>query len=503
MTRQQIELQKAFYLHLLSLDNRTEIDDHLKQALRLLVAITRADEGYIEMIDLSGNTIFSSISFSDEEVRNIQSVISTGVIRETLEKQKIVQTSSAITDPRFRERVSVQDARIKGVLCVPVKTGRGKGVVYLQGDHIHDRESEALLDDVLLFTRHISSVLDQLLINRMNTAACDYTEELRKQYQLEKIIGRSEALAKILKAALMVAPLKVNVLLTGKSGTGKTQMAEIIHRNSFQAENPFVELNCAAIPESLMENELFGSVAGAHSTATRAMPGKVAAAEGGTLFLDEISELSSSAQAKLLQLLESGVYYPLGSSKPSSADVRVITASNIDLEKAVIDGRFREDLYYRIRIFAIHMPELSERGDDVVELISYFCREISQKHGLAEKSVSAPAMAFLISRHWDGNIRELRHTLESAVIHASLEDRNEIVKKDLQAGNSENTGPQMTDISFKEATLQFQKEFIKLKLDENNWNISQTAKALEMSRSQLNNLIRQFNLSRQTHHPET
>ena len=175
----------------------------------------------------------------------------------------------------------------------------------------------------------------------------------------------------------MVSPLDVSILLTGESGTGKSQIARVVHENGPPRRHPFIEVNCAALPETLIESELFGAVAGGHSTATRSIPGKVAAAERGTLFLDEVSELTPASQGKLLQLLQSKQYFPLGASETRTADVRVIAATNTDLEAAVKRGRFREDLFYRLQVLPVRVPGLAERRDDIPELAHHFCASCS------------------------------------------------------------------------------------------------------------------------------
>jgi Nif-specific regulatory protein len=197
--------------------------------------------------------------------------------------------------------------------------------------------------------RHLAPLVDRLLAEHGRREAGDATSALRTTLKLDGVIGRSAALAAALKQAALVAPLDVHVLVTGETGTGKSQLARVIHDNGPRAAHPFIELNCAAIPETLVESELFGALPGAHSTATRRIEGKVAAAQRGTLMLDEIADLSLAAQAKLLQLLQSKEYFPLGAAKAERADVRVIAATNADLKQAVAERCFREDLFFRLR----------------------------------------------------------------------------------------------------------------------------------------------------------
>jgi Nif-specific regulatory protein len=212
----------------------------------------------------------------------------------------------------------------------------------------------------------------------------------------------------------LVAPLDVTVLLTGESGTGKSLLARAIHDNGPRAAGPFVELNCAALPEGLIESELFGAVAGAHSTATRAVPGKVRGAEGGTLFLDEIAELAPAAQAKLLHLLHAREYFPLGAPRAVRADIRLIAATNVDLDAAVAEKRFREDLYFRLRVLPIRVPTLAERKEDLADLSVYLLGTACRRHSLPAFSLSPGAVRAVEASPWPGNVRELAHALEAA-----------------------------------------------------------------------------------------
>src|SRR6185436_6860984 len=200
----------------------------------------------------------------------------------------------------------------------------------------------------------------------------DHTREARKKLDASDVVGKSESIAALLREVALVAPLDVSVLLTGDTGTGKGLLGRVIHINSPRRSHPLVELNCATIPEPLMESELFGAMPGAHSTASHRMEGKIAAAENGTLVLDEITELSVTAQAKLLQLLQTKEYYPLGASRPRSADIRLVAATNVDLKAAVEQKRLREDLFYRLQVLPIRVPTLAERRDDVELLARHF-----------------------------------------------------------------------------------------------------------------------------------
>jgi Nif-specific regulatory protein len=292
----------------------------------------------------------------------------------------------------------------------------------------------------------------------------------------------------------------VSVLLTGETGTGKSQLARLIHLNSGRAAQPFVELNCATLPEALVESELFGAEAGAHSTATRRVEGKVRAAQRGTLFLDEVSELPLAVQAKLLQLLQSRTYYPLGSSKPTHADVRIIAASNVDLQAAVAEKKLREDLFYRLQVLPIRMPSLDERREDVAELAAHFVAATCAQHRFPAIRLSPTALRALECAEWPGNVRQLANTIEAGVIRAvgkgaAAVERPHLFPDDPVHDSDSTDTPAGT--TFQEATRRFQRTFLEEALRESGWNIAQTARRLDLARTYVYTLIRAFGLRRE------
>jgi len=240
---------------------------------------------------------------------------------------------------------------------------------------------------------------------------------LDERYGFERILGQAPAFLEALDQAKKVAPTETTVLLTGESGTGKEALARAIHYASARADGPFVTLNCAALPEPLIESELFGHERGAFTGADRLKRGRFELAAGGTLFLDEVGELAPGGQAKLLRVLQEREFERVGSTTPLRADVRLITAArHRDLERAVADGRFRDDLFYRLAVFRLHLPALRERGDDVLLLAGHFVRELGVKMGRGEPGLSRDANDVLLAHRWPGNIRELQNAVERALI---------------------------------------------------------------------------------------
>jgi Nif-specific regulatory protein len=310
------------------------------------------------------------------------------------------------------------------------------------------------------------------------------------------VVGRSGALAAVLDQVALVSSLEVSVLLTGDSGTGKSQLARVIHENSPRAPHPFVALNCATLPEGLVESELFGALPGAHSTASRKIEGKVAAADRGTLFLDEVGDLSAAAQAKVLQLLHAKEYYPLGATRAVHADIRLIAATNVDLERAVAEHRFREDLFYRLHVLPVRVPSLDERRADIPLLAAYFSTDASRRHGLPERPLSPNGLRALESAEWPGNVRQLAHTVEAAVIRAAGEHAAQIEAAHLFPG-SRAAAPESADgVTFQEATRRFQAEMLRQALEANGWNVVETARRLDLARSHAYKLISAFGIER-------
>jgi len=486
-------------VRLLELGQQRELEPFLREALALVVEAAEARQGYLELYDdadvAGAPRWWIAHGFSEAEIQNVRSAISSGIIAEAAATGQTVVTPSALLDPRFSARESVMRSHIEAVLCAPIGADPPRGVLYLQGRSAPGLFSNDERNRAEIFTKHLVPLVDRMLVEHQRRRAGDATTALRSTLKLREVIGRSAALAAVLKQAALVAPLDVHVLLTGETGTGKSQLARVIHDNGPRAARTYVELNCAAVPEALLESELFGAMPGAHSTATRRIEGKVAAAEGGTLMLDEIGELAPAAQAKLLQLLQSKEYFPLGANKAERADVRVIAATNLDLQHAVAERRFREDLFFRLQVLPIKMPTLAERREDIAELAAHFCVRACERHGLPRKELSPSALRAVESAEWPGNLRQLSHTIEAAVIRAAGEQSAAVecphLFPDAAPGDAADVA-----LNFQDATRRFQATLLRQTLEETQWNIVETARRLELARSHVYNLIKAFGLER-------
>jgi Nif-specific regulatory protein len=495
----RVKRERDLYRALLELGGQDQLEPLLEQALALVVDVTGASQGYLEVRDPGREEDAASWwmghACSPTEVEEIRSVVSRGIIAEALASGRTILTHSALLDERFRSRESVRARRIEAVICAPIGGDASRGVVYLQGRAAPGVFSNEAREHAEALARHLAPFVDRLLARARSAESRDATLALRGRYRLAEVVGRGPALAQSLEQAMLAAPLDVSVLLTGPSGSGKSLLARAIHANSRRASAPFVELNCATLPENLIESELFGALAGSHSEANRNLPGKVAAAEGGTLFLDEVGEIPYGAQAKLLQLLQSKQYYPLGSPQPVTADVRLIAATNDDLREAVKARRFREDLFYRLQVLPIRMPALVERREDLPELAGHLLGAACRRHGLPPLRLGSAGLRAIQAGEWPGNVRELEHAVEAAAIRAAGEG-SEAIEPHHLFPTAPRTSGSADEFSFRDATRWFQRELLERALRENEWNVAEVARRLGLARSHVYNLIRAFELGR-------
>ncbi|MGQ9920916.1 MAG: sigma-54-dependent transcriptional regulator [Desulfobacca sp.] len=319
----------------------------------------------------------------------------------------------------------------------------------------------------------------------------------RRRGPSEEIIGQSPVMQQLQEQVRIVAPTNAGVLITGENGTGKELVARAIHRLSKRAHKPFVEVNCAAIPEELIESELFGHEKGAFTGATSKRRGKFDQAHEGTLFLDEIADMSLKTQAKVLRILQEQRFERVGGSRPIQVDVRVVAATNKNLEELIARGQFREDLYYRINVIPIHVPPLRERPEDIPLLIEYFLQEFARENNCLAKIMTPEAVAVLRRRPWPGNVRELKNFVQRLAILTPGRVIDLAHVPDLDGSEQAADEPQGSLFqinSLKEARSQFEREFLRRKLAEHQGNVSLTAEAIGLERSHLYKKIRSYGL---------
>jgi Nif-specific regulatory protein len=361
-----------------------------------------------------------------ETARRVHYRVGEGVVGRVVESGKPIVVTQASREPLLLNRFSARERNSSrhelSFICVPVRLG-GKPVgalgadLHYKQDRDYDGETKflsivaSMMAQALKVEHLIEADKQQLLDENIHLK-----QELRERYDFSHIIGNSSPLREVYEQVTQVARTNTTVLLRGESGTGKELIAHAIHYNSLRANKPFIKVSCAALPETLIESELFGYEKGAFTGAQGRKKGRFELADGGTLFLDEIGDLNISTQIKLLRVLQEREFERLGGTETIKVNVRLIAATNKDMERAIADNQFREDLYYRLNVFAIFMPPLRERKSDILLLADHFLEKYAREHGKRIKRISTPAIDMLTSYHWPGNVRELENTLERAVL---------------------------------------------------------------------------------------
>jgi len=372
------------------------------------------------------------------------------------------------------------------------------------------------LDKPLSSERVIVTLQNALKQSELRSENRELKLAMESKYE---IVGQSASLRKVLEAVQRAAPTNATVMLLGESGVGKELVARTVHRNSPRAGQRFVQVNCAAIPEELIESELFGHEKGSFTGATEKQIGKFEQADRGTIFLDEVGDMSPKTQAKVLRVLQEQEVERLGSARTIKVDVRVIAATNKDLEEAISRGEFREDLFFRLNVIPIVVPPLRERREDIPQLVQHFARLTSEEHNLKPKKFEAAAMDALQRYRWRGNIRELRNTVERVMIMSPAEVvRHDDLPGEIRSGESRaatapapdtraaapagaaaaapasSTPPASTLREFKDAA---ERAYLVQKLRENNWNISKTAEVIDTPRSNLYKKLEQYGIKQE------
>jgi Nif-specific regulatory protein len=398
-------------------------------------------------------------------------------------------TKDSLWDKKISESIGFDT---KSIACAPMKIGEEViGVVEIidreDGKSIRGEDMEILMAFANLAASAIVKAQEYKKVIEENL---DLKSQLDLRYQ---IIGEGDEIKKVIADSIKVANSKTTVLIVGESGTGKELLARLIHRSGLRRDKPFIIVNCGALPETLLEAEFFGHEKGSFTGALFRKIGLFETADAGTIFLDEVGEMSQAMQVKLLRVLQEGTFNRIGSSVPITVDVRVISATNKDLNKMTKEGNFREDLFYRLNVIQLRMPPLRERRDDIPVLIEHFLQKFSAERGLRKVGVSSDAMKAVLSYDWPGNVRELENAIERAVV---MGNGHKIVVDDLPIGK--------TDVGFQEGievgmTLKdaqdiFKKEFLKKTLAYTHGSQKKAAEILEIQRTYLSRLISEFSL---------
>jgi transcriptional regulator with GAF, ATPase, and Fis domain len=398
--------------------------------------------------------------------------ISDSIVRKVLDTGRPVIVSDALNDSQFKTSESVLALRLSSVMCAPlVSQGHVQGVLYVGNDRIKGLFDRSQLDVHSIFASQASLILENaLLLNALRADKEKLVAEL-KDKRFGEIIGSCPSMLEVFRKLQKVATTDISVLITGETGTGKELIARELHRRSNRASGPFVVINCGAIPENLIESELFGHVKGAFTGAIASRPGKFQAASGGTLFLDEIGELPLSLQVKLLRALQERVVFRVGDSKPEKVDIRVVAATNRVLEDEIRGGRFREDLYYRLNVVNIYLPPLRERGDDVLIIAKALLSKHAEELGSHVQGFTPQALAAVRKHPWPGNIRQVENRIKKGLV---LCEKSLLGPEDLDLGR-ESESP---ILPLEKAKEEFQRRYVLEILERNNGNRTQTARDL-------------------------
>ncbi len=488
-------------IHLTSADelsadgaNVQNLDRFLEFTIEKAVRIMRARAGSLLLLDQKRKTLFFQVATgkNKDEVKKFEIKLGQGIAGIVAQTGESMIVPDVNRNPQWNRKISESIGdKTQSIACAPMKFGHDIiGVVQiidkLDGSPFLESDLTILTEFGELAAHAIGNAKKILQVNRENK---DLKKELNLKYQ---IVGESHTIKKIIADAAKVANSEATTLILGESGTGKELLARMIHRLSPRKGKPMIVLNCAALPESLLEDELFGHEKGAYTGAVGSKSGKFELADEGTIFLDEIGEMSPGMQAKLLRVLQEGVFYRVGGNKPIYVNVRVISATNRDIVKDIEEGSFREDLYYRLNVVKIEMPALRERRDDLPHLAQHFLDVFKNERGLAELTISKEAMGKIVQYDWPGNVRELRNALERAVV---MGNGKEVLPEDLPIADPKMKYPGLqVGLTLNDALNSFKKEFIKLNLDSTGGNRSQAAKVMGIQRTYLSRLISKFEL---------
>ncbi len=456
------------------------------------------------------NLYFKSVSGDvANKIKDIRIKPGEGIVGWVFENRKCAIVADASKDPRHKKDVDKTSGFVtRSLIALPVEyQGNILGVMEI----LNPKSKQGFdTEDMILFEALASQVAIAIRFCDSYSKLNQENIELKKVIGMEhKIIGGSNAVVELFQLINKISKFDVTVLITGESGTGKELVAQAIHENSLRNCNPFVPINCTALPENLIESELFGHERGAFTGAISTRKGKFESAKHGTLFLDEIGDMGIPMQAKILRVIESGIYERVGGDKPIESDVRIIAATNKNLKEFVNKGTFREDLYYRLNEIHIDLPPLRERKSDIALLVNHFVSIFSSSFKKNVSSVSREVMDLFEQYHWPGNIRELKNVIKATVVlsdttEIKIDDLPEEIKnfhsKNIIGRGNENNQTicgeyDITESSVTEESLEeIEKRYIIKVLKENVWKKSKAAEVLGISRPTLDSKIRQYGI---------
>jgi Nif-specific regulatory protein len=486
----------------------------ISQALASTLDLRSALHRVLEKLERHHEVIRGAVTLLNEESKDLSIAASIGINTEgqraryrlgegitgrVVESGKPVVVPQISREPLFLHR-AVQRKELQGpelsFICVPIvlnKMAVGALGVDLEFNPRRDyRSITGLLRVVASMIAQAVKVHRMIELERQRLVEenVDLRQKLKERYDFSNIVGTSGPMRQAYEQVAQVARTNTTVLIRGESGTGKELIAHAIHYNSPRAKKPFVKVSCGALPDTLIESELFGYEKGAFTGAASQKKGRFEMAEGGTLFLDEIGEVNLATQVKLLRVLQEREFERLGGTESIKVNVRLIAATNKDLEKSIAERTFREDLFYRINVFTIFVPPLRERKSDIMLLADHFLEKYGREHGKNMKRISTPAIDMLMSYHWPGNVRELENTIERAVLVCDGQViHGHHLPPTLQT--AEASGTQMS-LSLSEAVDQYEKDIILDALKSTRGNRSKAARLLNSTERIINYKVKKF-----------
>ena len=444
-----------------------------------LIELTGADKGFLVLLedDPSGAegrhpVVRAARNVEQSNVQRSLDLLSDSILAKVIETKRPVIVADALADEQWSASESIVHLGLHSVMCSPLlKRGELLGLLYVGNNRVTNLFDDAAMDVMSVFSAQASLLLSQAQrideLHEQKSALEDKLEDLR----FGSIVGACDSMKDVYKRVRKVATADISVLITGETGTGKELIAKEIHENSPRKRGPFVVINCGAIPENLLESELFGHVRGAFTGAVATKAGRFQAANGGTLFLDEIGEMPLSLQVKLLRALQEHVVSRVGDTKTEPVDIRVVAATNRILEQEIKSGRFREDLYYRLNVVNVALPPLRDRDDDLEILAKYFLSRAAEEHNRRVRGFSKSCLIAMKKYAWPGNVRELENRIKKAVV---LAEKTLIVADDLDLREED-----VEEIlSLADAKERFQTRYINKVLEMNAGNRTKTARDL-------------------------
>ncbi len=449
-----------------------DFSELLRALMDAVVEVTHADKGFLLLVREGGPEIAVARNLRQEDIANGVHHLSDSIVAKVLSQRRPLIVSDALHDAEFKTSESVMNLKLCSVMCAPlISQGELLGLLYVGNDNVVNLFEENSLDVLTIFAGQASLILQGALLLDQLKSDRDRLQERLELKRFGDIVGSCAGLVEVFRKVEKVATTDISVMITGETGTGKELIAREIHTRSPRKNGPFVVVNCGAIPENLMESELFGHVRGAFTGAVATRLGKFQQADGGTLFLDEIGEMPVSLQVKLLRALQERVVVKVGDSKPERCDIRVVAATHRNLEERIQSGEFREDLYYRLNVVNLHLPPLRERGDDVIVIAKFLLAKYSEEYGAKVKGFTPNALIAMRKYSWPGNVRQLENRIKKALV---LCDRTLIGPEDLDLF-PEALEPIM---SLAQAREDFQRRYILEVLERNNGNRTKTARDL-------------------------